>query len=163
MLLKLKDKRTLLIDDFCFKCATGRNGIRNKKKEGDGVTPKGFFSIGKLYYRADKVKKPSTRLNIKKINKNIGWCNDPKSSNYNKEIKINNFEKYEKLFRKDGKYDYLIVINFNRKNIIPNKGSAIFIHLTKNYKPTAGCIALIKKDFLILCRLINKNTKIKIN
>ena len=48
------------------------------------------------------------------------------------------------------------------KNIKPNKGSAIFIHLTKNYKPTAGCIALKKKDFLILIKLINKKTKIKI-
>ena len=41
-----------------------------------------------------------------------------------------------------------------------NKGSAIFIHLTKNYNPTKGCIALNKKDFLILCKLINKKTKI---
>ena len=162
MLLKLKDKQTLLIDEFSFKCATGRNGIKNKKEEGDGITPRGIFSIGELYYRADKVKKPSTKLNIKKIKKNIVWCDDPKSYNYNKETKINFLEKHEKLFRKDNSYDYLIVVNFNHKKIVPNKGSAIFIHLTKSYKPTAGCIALKKKDFLILCKLINKNTKIKI-
>ena len=43
------------------------------------------------------------------------------------------------------------------------KGSAIFIHLTKNYLPTAGCIGIKKKDMLILLKLIKKKTKIKIN
>ena len=70
--------------------------------------------------------------------------------------------KYEKLYRNDFKYNYILVINYNQKPI-PFKGSAIFIHLTKNYKPTIGCIALNEKDFLILIRLINKKTKIKIN
>ena len=59
-------------------------------------------------------------------------------------------------------YDLLILIKYNYTNIIKNKGSAIFLHLTQNYLPTKGCIALKKKDFLILIRLINKNTKIKI-
>ena len=92
----------------------------------------------------------------------MGWCNDSKSKMYNKEIKIDKKISYEKLFRKDHKYDYLIVINYNKKKIIPGKGSAIFIHLTKNYNPTAGCIALKKKDFIILMKLINRKTKIKI-
>ena len=58
-------------------------------------------------------------------------------------------------------YDYLIVITYNEKKV-PHKGSAIFLHLTKNYKPTAGCIAIKKKDFEILLKLIVKKTKIKI-
>ena len=52
---------------------------------------------------------------------------------------------------------------YNTKDIKPKKGSAIFIHLTKNYGKTLGCIALKKTDFLILLRVINKKTKIKIN
>ena len=93
----------------------------------------------------------------------MGWCNDSKSKFYNKEIKINKKIKHEKLHRYDHKYDYFILVKYNYKKTIKNKGSAIFIHLTKNYKPTAGCIALSKKDFLILASLINKNTKILIN
>ena len=93
----------------------------------------------------------------------MGWCNDPNHKFYNKEILIKKNIRHEKLYRKDHKYDYLIIIKYNAKNIIPNKGSAIFIHLTNNYSPTAGCIALKKKDFLILLKLINKKTKIKIN
>ncbi len=66
------------------------------------------------------------------------------------------------MFRKDSKYDFVIPIKYNFKKPRIGKGSAIFLHITKDYKPTAGCIALQKKDFLILLRLINKNSKIKI-
>ena len=97
----------------------------------------------------------------------MGWCNDSNNKNYNKEIKINKqIDKkisYEKLFRKDYKYNYFITIQYNTKKIIPNKGSAIFLHLTKNYKPTAGCIAINQKDFLILLKIINKKSIININ
>ena len=93
----------------------------------------------------------------------MGWCDDPKNKKYyNKLIKVNKKIKHEKLFRKDSKYDFLIPVNYNTKKTELGKGSAIFIHLTKNFKPTEGCIALKKKEFLILLKLINKNTKIKI-
>ena len=65
------------------------------------------------------------------------------------------------MYRNDYKYDYILVINHNSKKV-PYKGSAIFLHLTKDYKPTAGCIALKEKDFLIMLKLVNKETKIKI-
>ena len=161
MLIHLKNKDTLIVDDFRFKCCIGKNGLKKSKIEGDKCTPKGIFSIGTIYYRKDRVTKPSINLKTKIIKKNMGWCNDPKHKFYNKEIKINKSIRFEKLFRKDNKYDYLIVINYNNK-IIPYKGSAIFLHLTKNYSPTSGCIAVKKKDFLILLKLINKKTKIKI-
>ena len=93
----------------------------------------------------------------------MGWCNDSKKKMNNQEIKVNKNIKHEKLFRKDYKYDYLLVIEYNTKKIKPNKGSAIFIHLTKNFKPTAGCIGLLQKDFLIMTKLINKKSTIKIN
>ena len=92
----------------------------------------------------------------------MGWCDDPLSKNYNSLIKIKNNAHHEKMFRRDHKYDVLIVLDYNLKKPIPHKGSAIFIHLTKNYKGTNGCISLSKKDLLILLRLINRKTKIKI-
>ena len=93
----------------------------------------------------------------------MGWCNDIKSEkHYNKLIKTNLNIKHEKLFRTDYKYDFLIPIKQNWFNPVCGNGSAIFIHLTKNYKPTAGCIGLVEKDFLILIKLIKANTKIKI-
>ena len=165
MTIIIKNKETLLFDDFKFKCSIGKKGFNKEKKEGDETTPKGLFNLGNIYYRADRVPKPDSKLKKIVIKKNMGWCDDSKSKYYNKIIKINKNLNigYEKLFRKDSKYDYLILIKYNYKKIKKNKGSAIFIHLTKNYLPTKGCIALQKKDFLILCKLINKKTKIKIN
>ena len=162
MLIKIKNKAYLTVDDFKFRYSIGKNNTKSKKIEGDNSTPKGIFSIGKLYYRKDRVKKPNSKIKTKIITKNMGWCDDPENKNYNKEIKIPSEIKHEKLFKKDNSYDYFIVINYNTKNIKPYKGSAIFLHLTKNYKPTAGCIAVKKKDFLIISKIIDNKTKVKI-
>ena len=70
--------------------------------------------------------------------------------------------RHEKLNRKDYKYDLLIPIKYNFDKPITGKGSCIFIHLTKDYKPTEGCVALKKKDFLIMLKLIKRNSKIRI-
>ena len=164
MLLTLKNKDTLKLDDFFLKCSIGKNGVTSQKKEGDNCTPRGEFKIGSLFYRPDRVKRPITKLSTKIIQRNTGWCDDSSSKHYNKEIKIHKKTKigHEKLFKKNNSYNYLIEIKYNNKPA-PFKGSAIFIHLTNNYKKTAGCIALQEKDFLILLKLINKNTKIKIS
>ena len=163
MTIIVKNKDTLTFGDFVFKCAIGKKGSTIKKKEGDLKTPKGIFEIGNLYYRKDRLKKPSTSLKTNIIGKKMGWCNDvnyPKK--YNKQIKINKKITHEKLNRKDSKYDLLIPVKYNFKKPKIGKGSAIFIHLTNNYRPTAGCIALKKNDLLILLKLINRNTKIRI-
>jgi len=163
MIIRLKNKDTLNFDDFSIKCVIGKNGLNKNKKEGDKSTPIGNFKLGPLYWRADKIEKPETNISCKKINKNMGWCNDIDSRFYNKEIKINKKIKHEKLFRKDYKYNLFLVIKYNDKKIIKGKGSAIFIHLTKNYKKTAGCIAVKEKDFLVMIKLLSKKSKIIIS
>ena len=162
MRIILKNKETLLCDDFVFKCTIGKKGITSKKFEGDKKTPRGIFSLGPLFFRKDRIEDPITKLKKIEIRKNMGWCDDIKSKKYNKLIKINNKIKHEKLFRKQNIYDLLIPINYNTSNPKRNKGSAIFLHITNNYKKTMGCIALKKKDMLILIKVINKNTKIEI-
>ena len=93
----------------------------------------------------------------------MGWCDDARfPKKYNKLFKIEKLIKHEKLNRKDYKYDFLIPIKYNFKKPITGLGSCIFIHLTKDYKPTAGCIALKEKDFLIMLKIIKKSSKIKI-
>tara|TARA_B100001559_G_scaffold314419_1_gene314778 strand:+ start:696 stop:1190 length:495 start_codon:yes stop_codon:yes gene_type:complete len=164
MTIILKNKHTLKVDDFYFKCCIGKHGLSKKKKEGDKKTPKGIYLIENLYFRKDRIKKPETSIKCIEIKKSMGWCNDldhPKQ--YNRLINNNKKIKHEKLNRRDNKYDLLIPIKYNFKKPILGQGSCIFIHLTNNYKPTAGCIALKKKDFLIMLKLINKKTKIKIS
>ena len=163
MLIKLKNKQYLIVDEFKFKCSIGKNGLKKRKREGDNCTPKGNFKIGKVYYRSDRIQKTETKLRKKIITKNMGWCNDSYNRNYNKEINLNKKNKGEKLFRDDGTYDILIVIEYNTQKIKPFRGSAIFIHLTRNYKHTQGCIALSKNDLLVLLKIIKPGTKINIS
>ena len=162
MNIVIKNKNTLILDDFKFKCCVGARGITKNKQEGDKKTPKGIFSLGNLYYRKDKKLKIDTKLKKIPISKKMGWCDDVNSKNYNKLIKIKKNIKHEKMFIKNGNYDLLIPIKYNNKKIKKGKGSAIFLHLTKNYKKTLGCIAIKKNDMLVLIKLINSETKIRI-
>ncbi len=163
MTIVLKNKVTLKFDEFIFRCAIGKRGLIKEKIEGDRKTPIGTYTLGNLYFRKDRHLKPITKLKCIPIKKDMGWCDDVKSKKYyNKLIKVNKNISHEKLFRRDYKYDFIIPINYNTKRPEVGKGSAIFIHLTKKFKPTLGCVAIEKKDFLILLRLVNKKTKIRI-
>ena len=163
MIIILKNKHSLQVDEFSFKCCIGKNGSSFIKKEGDKKTPKGIFKIENLYYRKDRLEKPLTSLKCIEIKNNMGWCDDINSpKKYNKLIKTSFEIKHEKLKRTDDKYNLLIPIKYNFDKPVIGLGSCIFIHLTKDYKPTAGCIGLKEKDFLIMLKLIDRNTKIKI-
>ena len=147
-----------------FRCVLGKAGIGKKKIEGDNLTPRGTFGIVKIYYRHDRVKKIPSKFKLIKITKTMGWCDDPNSKDYNQLINLPTRYTYEKLYRKDNVYDLLIVLNYNIRPTIKNKGSAIFIHVArKNYKKTSGCIALKKKHLTKLIRTIKKNTRVIIN
>ena len=164
MTIYLKNKDTLIFEDFKFKCCVGKNGISKNKEEGDNKTPLGKFSLGDLYFRADKIKKPQTKIKCIPIKKNMGWCDDVKNKKfYNRLIDTKKKVRHEKLFRNDFRYNLFIPLSYNSNPVKLGKGSAIFLHLTKNYKATAGCIALKEKDFLILLKVIKKKTKILIN
>ena len=159
----VKKSKYLKYKNLKFRCSLGKGGIRKKKKEGDNITPMGIFKITSIYYRPDRIKKISTQLKKIKITKNIGWCDDPKSNFYNREIKLPNKFSHEKFYRKDNLYDIIAILNYNTKPIIKNKGSAIFIHIANNnYKPTAGCVGIKKSNLIKLLSIIKKNNKIKI-
>jgi len=160
----VKKSGYLKYKNFKYRCALGKAGVNKKIKEGDGITPKGVFKITKIYYRADKIKIIKTNIKKIKITKNMGWCDDPVSRFYNQQIKLPSKFSHEKFYRNDDLYDLIAVMNYNTNPIIKNKGSAIFMHISKkSYKKTEGCIALKKKDLINILTKIKKNTKIKIN
>ena len=91
----------------------------------------------------------------------MGWCDDVNSKKYNKLIILPSNLKHEKLYIKDHIYDLVIVINYNMNPIVKNKGSAIFLHIAKkNYSPTKGCVAISKKNMIILLKNLGKKNKI---
>ena len=156
----LINKKYLTYGQYKVKCAIGKRGIGLKKKEGDLITPIGQYKIKYVLYRKDRIKKIQTKLRKIVIKRNMGWCDDPKSKNYNKLINLPFNYSYEKLFKKENTYDIILVLNYNMRPIKKNKGSAIFIHIAKkNYKKTLGCIAINKTDLLKLLKKIKINTK----
>ena len=160
----INKSRYLKFKNLTFKCSLGKSGIGDKEIEGDNVTPRGIYRIVKIYYRKDRIKKISSKFKLVEITKIMGWCNDIKSKKYNQLIKLPTKYSHEKLYRKDNVYDLILVLNYNMKPTIKNKGSAIFIHVTReNYQSTQGCIALKKNNLIKLISKINKNIKIKIN
>ena len=154
---------SLLYKGYKLKCSIGKLGITNSKKEGDLTTPKGIFRLGPLYYRKDRIKLPKYKIKKRVIKKNMGWCDDVNSKKYNQEISFPFKYQAEKLYRKNNIYDVFINIKYNHSPTIKGKGSAIFLHLSsKRYKPTHGCIGIMKKDFLKILPLIDRKTKILI-
>jgi len=159
----LINKNYLTYNKLKVKCAIGKKGIGYKRKEGDLITPKGQFKIKYILYRKDRVQ-ISTKLKKRVIKKNIGWCDDPKTRQYNKLVKLPFNFKHEKLFKKEKIYDIILVLNYNMKPVKKNKGSAIFIHVAKNnFKKTEGCVAIKKINLIKLIKEINPNTKVKIS
>jgi len=157
-------KHFLFYQGYKLKCSIGKSGIISSKKEGDLATPRGIFKLGLLYYRKDRNEYFQSKIKKRAIKKNMGWCNDSRSKKYNQEISFPFKYGAEKLYRKDRMYDIFINIKYNHFPTVKGKGSAIFLHLTnKKYKPTNGCVAILKKDFLKILPSINKNTKISIN
>ena len=159
----LINKKYLTYSKYKVKCAVGKRGIGLKKKEGDLITPIGQYKIKYVLFRKDRIKKIQTQLRKIIIRKNMGWCDDPRSKNYNKLINLPFNYSYEKLFKKENIYDIILVLDYNMRPVKKNKGSAIFIHITKkNYKKTQGCIAIKKTELLKILKKIDINTKVKI-
>ena len=158
------NKNYLSYDKYKVKCALGKRGIGIKKKEGDKITPIGRYNIKYLLYRKDKIKKIETNLKKIVIKKNMGWCDDPSTKEYNKLIRLPVTYSHEKLYRYDNSYDIILVLNYNMHPIKRNKGSAIFIHIAKkNYKKTLGCIAIDKISLLKIIKKLSKKTIVEIS
>ena len=159
----LINKKYLTYKQYKVKCALGKRGIGKKKKEGDLITPIGQYKIKYILYRKDRIKKIQSKLRKIVIKKNMGWCNDLKSKDYNKLINLPFNYSYEELFRKENIYDIVLVLNYNMNPIKKNRGSAIFIHIAKkDYKKTQGCVAVKKLDLLKILKKIKVKTKVKI-
>ena len=157
------NEKYLTYKNYKAKCSIGKRGIGNKLKEGDSITPSGVYNIKYILYRKDRVKKIKSKIKSIIIKKDMGWCDDPNSKDYNKLIKLPYKYSHERLYKKENIYDILLVLNFNMNPIKKNKGSAIFIHVAKrNYKKTEGCVALKKTHLLKVVKNLRKNTKIKI-
>ena len=135
------------------RCALGKAGVRpaTDKREGDGATPAGVWPLRGVLWRPDRMTAPSSRLPVRPIEPDDGWCDDPFDPAYNRPVRLPYPASAERLWREDEVYDLVAVLGYNDAPVIPGAGSAIFVHLARaNYAPTEGCIALALGDLVEL-------------
>ncbi len=155
---------TLHFQNFRAACCIGLNGLTLDKIEGDNCTPIGTWPFRRVFYRADKLDTPFTKLPLTKITKQMGWCDDSNDvDNYNKLVELPYLYNHEKLWRADDLYDIIVELGYNDSPPIKGRGSAIFMHvMAKDGSPTSGCISLRKDDLLNLIRIVDLNEVLEI-
>ncbi len=150
---------TLLAGNLRFPVALGRSGIVNGKREGDGGTPRGRLPLRRLWFRADKVRRPATGLPLRAIRPDDLWCDAPGDRNYNRPVRAPYPASHETMWRDDDVYDYVVELGWNDSPRKAGRGSAIFMHLAREgFQPTEGCVALQRRDFQRLLPLLGPDT-----
>lgn len=148
---------------WTFPVALGRSGIRANKREGDGGTPRGIFHPVRIWWRADRLKRPHSHLPLRRIGPSDAWCEDPRDRRYNRPFKRSANEPGDVLSRHDHLYDLVVEIDHNTRPVVAGRGSAVFIHLARNgFTPTSGCVALSRRDLIRLVERLGRKTRIMI-
>lgn len=156
-------KGVLSCGNLRFVCALGRSGRRAVKREGDGATPIGSFALRHVLYRADRVRRPSTLLPVSRIRTKDGWCDDPRDRNYNRPVRHPYPASAEHLWRDDHLYDLVVVMGHNDAPRVKCAGSAVFLHVAgPGMAPTAGCVALQRRDLMRLLAQLSPRSRIRI-
>jgi L,D-peptidoglycan transpeptidase YkuD (ErfK/YbiS/YcfS/YnhG family) len=144
-------------------CALGRAGRTALKREGDFASPRGRFALLGVFYRPERLRRPRTGLPIAVIRPDDGWCDAPADRNYNRPVRLPYPASAERMWRDDGLYDLVVVLDHNFASRRRNGGSAIFLHCAApGYAPTAGCVALARRDLVKLLARLRPGTVIEI-
>lgn len=153
----------LELEGLRWPCALGRGGRKAGKREGDGATPIGTWPLREVFYRADRIIRPRTALPLRALRACDGWCDGLGDRNYNRHVRLPYKASAEELRREDGLYDLVIVLGYNDRPRIQGRGSAIFLHVARpDWKPTAGCVALRRRDLQRLLNHLDRNTVLRV-
>lgn len=158
--IRISADGTLILGNASYRCSLGQNGVTGDKREGDLKTPLGSFPLRECWYRADRIDAPKTALPLRVIEKDDGWCDDPKSEFYNQPVKLPFEPSHEELWREDRKYDIIVTLGYNDQPLrIPGRGSAIFLHVApEGYPATQGCVGLSMPDLLEVLAQVKPGT-----
>lgn len=156
-------KGVLVAGSLRLPCALGRTGVTHMKREGDGATPKGRHRLERAILRPDRRFKRAGLLPASPTRRDAAWCDEPRDGRYNRVIRLPKGASEERLWREDGLYDAVIVVGWNTCPRVRGRGSAIFMHMARDgYAPTAGCVALSRRDMGLLLERLGRNVVIEI-
>ena len=144
-------------------CALGRGGTIRAKREGDGATPVGTWRLVEVRWRGDRMARRRTGLPTRMTRPQDGWCDDARSSLYNRPVTLPCRVGHEDLCRTDGLYDIVVVLDCNLRHPVRGRGSAIFFHLAApDRRPTAGCVAIERAAMLRLLPRLRSGSRIEV-
>lgn len=132
-------------------CALGPAGVvpADDKREGDGATPAGLWTMRRVFFRPDREPPPVTALPVRALAEDDGWCDAPDDPAYNRPVRLPYPASAERLWRDDHVYDLIVAISHNDDPPVSRMGSAVFLHLAHgDFRPTEGCVALTRPDLL---------------
>ncbi len=128
-----------------FQARVGKNGLSSGRREGDGTTPAGTFTIGATMY--GNAANPGVRYRYRRLRCGDWWSEDPTSPTYNtfQHVRCRKAPPFKVetpgMWQQPRAYPYLAVIGFNVRPVVPGRGSGIFLH-AQTGGPTTGCIGL---------------------
>jgi L,D-peptidoglycan transpeptidase YkuD (ErfK/YbiS/YcfS/YnhG family) len=144
-----------------FPCAIGAGSVTRRKAEGDGASPAGRFQLLGGFFRPSG-SRPVAPWPLRPLRKADGWCDDPRSPAYNRPVPLPYPYSCERLWRNDGVYDLVLVLDYNLWPRRRARGSAIFLHCARaDHAPTAGCIALRPNDLRKVLPRLSARTMIE--
>lgn len=142
-----------------YPCTIGKGGLSQRKREGDGATPRGVHRIVGMLYRPDRLARPTDWA--VPIRPGDLWSDDPRDKDYNTMVRTPYPHSHEVLRRADPLYDLVILTDWNWPDAVPGRGSAIFIHQWRRPGyPTEGCIALHRSDLHHIAPFIRPRTRL---
>ena len=159
-----RTRGVLRVGPHAIPVVLGRSGILANKREGDGGTPRGRFRLIRLWWRADRAPRPRTLLPVRRITRELAWCEDTADRRYNRPFLRSANEPGDRMWRADRLYDYVVEIDHNTRPRVAGRGSAVFLHIARpDRSPTAGCIAFVGADLRRLLASLGTRTRIAIH
>jgi L,D-peptidoglycan transpeptidase YkuD (ErfK/YbiS/YcfS/YnhG family) len=135
----------------------GGRGLSTHHHEGDDTTPIGLFAIQSTIYGNDA--NPGVTYRYHQLVCGDWWDEQSSSPLYNHfvHVRCGTSPSFggdsEPLWEVRPQYDYFAVIEYNRRPVVPDRGSAIFLHVTIGAS-TTGCVAIPRVDLLRVLRFL---------
>ena len=137
---------------------TGRNGLSDHHREGDGTTPTGAYSIGTVIYGI--AANPGVNYSYHQLVCGDWWDEDSSTPGYNtfQHVPCGTAPPFgggsEALWTETTAYQNFAVVDYNTHPAVPGAGSAIFLHDDVG-GPTNGCVTLPAGQLAVLLRWLD--------
>lgn len=134
------------------RAGTGGFAAPGAKREGDGKSPTGSFTLTQAFGLGN----PGTRLPYRTLRASGDcWGATPGASHYNDYYSGTCRPADENLsaIAQRGPYHQAVVIDYNRPRPVPGYGSAIFFHVG-GVTPTAGCVSIAEPRLRAVMRTL---------